>query len=141
LKENLLNITICYRMMKNYTAAKSTALKAAQKERGWGRPYMEIGEIYKAAIEACVRETKGGDWAKLDIDDKLVYKLAQEAYTRAKNVDASLVNEANQRITELSTLVPTREDIFFHKGRIVNGRMKIGGDCYSWIDEQVAVSL
>lgn len=141
LKENLLNITICYRMMKNYTAAKSTALKAAQKERGWGRPYMEIGEIYKAAIEGCVRETKGGDWAKLDIDDKLVYKLAQEAYTRAKNVDASLVNEANQRINELSTLVPTREDIFFHKGRIVNGRMRIGGDCYSWIDEQVAVSL
>lgn len=141
LKENLLNITVCYRMMKNYTAAKSTALKAAQREKGWGRPYMEIGEIYKAAVEACVRDTKGGDWAKLDIDDKLVYKLAQEAFARAKNVDPSLVNEANQRTNELSTLVPTREDIFFHKGRIVNGRMRIGGDCYNWIDEQVAVSL
>lgn len=141
LKENLLNITVCYRMMKNYTAAKSTALKAAQKERGWGRPYMEIGELYKAAVEACIRDTKGGDWAKMDIDDKLVYKLAQEAFARARNVDPSLVNEANQRISELSTLVPTREDIFFHKGRIVNGKMRIGGDCYGWIDEQVAVSL
>ncbi len=141
LRENLLNITICYRMMKNYTAARSTALKAAQKEKGWGRPYMEIGELYKAAVEACVRDTKDGDWAKLDIDDKLVYRLAQEAYARARRDDPSLANEANQRINELSTLVPTREDIFFHKGRIVNDRMKIGGDCYDWINEQVAVSL
>jgi len=141
LRENHLNITISYRMMKNYTAARSTALRAAQKEKGWGRPYMEIGEVYKAAVEACIRDTKGGDWAKMDIDDKLVYKLAQEAYSRAKSVESSLANEANQRISELSTLVPTREDIFFHKGRIVNDRMKIGGDCYGWINEQVAVSL
>ncbi|MEX2117457.1 MAG: tetratricopeptide repeat protein [Bacteroidota bacterium] len=141
LRENLLNITVCYRMMRNYTAAKSTAMKALQKEKGWGRPHMEIGEIYKAAVEACIRNTKGGDWAKMDIDDKLVYKLAQDAFSRAKSVESSLSNEANQRINELSTLVPSREDIFFHKGRIVNGRMKIGGDCYSWIDEQIAVSL
>jgi hypothetical protein len=77
----------------------------------------------------------------MDIDDKLVYKLAQEAFSRAKSVEPSLANEANQRISELSTLVPSREDIFFHKGRIVNDRMKIGGDCYGWINEQVAVSL
>ena len=102
---------------------------------------MEIGEVYKAAVEACIRDTKGGDWAKMDIDDKLVYRLAQEAFSRAKSVESSIANEANQRINELLTLVPTREDIFFHKGRIVNDRMKIGGDCYGWINEQVAVSL
>ncbi len=141
LRDNHLNITVCYRMMKNYAAARSTALRAAQKEKGWGRPYMEIGEVYKAAVEACIRETKGGDWAKMDIDDKLVYKLAQESFARSKSVESSLVNEANQRIGELSTLVPSREDIFFHKARIVNDRMKIGGDCYGWINEQVAVSL
>ncbi|HEX9615458.1 MAG TPA: tetratricopeptide repeat protein, partial [Bacteroidota bacterium] len=75
LKENYLNITVCYRMMKNYTAARSTALRAAQKDRGWGRPYVEIAEVYKSAVENCIKDTKDGDWSKMDIDDKLMYRL------------------------------------------------------------------
>lgn len=141
LRENYLNITVCQRMMGNYSAARSTALRAAQRERGWGRPYMELAEVYKAAVEACIRTSKSGDWSKLDIDDKLVYRLAQDAFVRAREVESSLANEANQRYNELATLVPTREDIFFNKDRIVNGRMRITGSCYSWIEEQVSVSL
>ncbi|MBI4419035.1 MAG: tetratricopeptide repeat protein [Ignavibacteriales bacterium] len=141
LRENYLNITVCYRMMKNFTAARSTVLRAAQKERGWGRPYMELGEVYKAAVEACIKDKKNGDWSKLDIDDKLVYRLAQDAFTKARQEEASLASEANQRYNELSTLVPSREDLFFNKDRIINNRMRIMGSCYSWIEEQVAVSL
>jgi len=141
LKENYLNITVCYRMMKNYTSARTTAHRAAQKEKGWGRPYMEIAEVYKSAVENCIKDVKGGDWAQLDIDGKLVYRLAQLLYEKAKSVEPSLANEANQRIRELSTLVPTREDLFFHKDRIVNGMMSVGGECYGWIDEKVPVSL
>ncbi len=141
LRENHLNITVCYRMLKNYTAARATAMRAAQRERGWGRPYMEIAEVYKSAVENCIREAKGGDWALMDIDDKLVYRLAQDSFARAKAVEPSLANEANQRMNELSTLVPTKEDLFFHRARIVNGRMEVAGQCYGWVGEQVSVSL
>lgn len=140
-RENWLNIAVSYRQMKNYAAAKSTAIRAAQMEKGWGQPYIELAEIYKAAVENCVRESKGGDWAKLDIEDKLVYGLSQQAYERAKSIDKTLTNECNQRIKELSTLVPSKEDLFFNKARIVNGKMAIAGQCYKWIDEEVSVSL
>ncbi len=140
-RDNRLNIAVCYRQMKNYAAARSTALRAAQMDRKWGQPYIEIAEIYKAAVENCIRESKGGDWSKLDIEDKLVYTLAQQSYERAKSVDRSLSNECTQRINELSTLVPSKEDLFFNNARIVNGKMAIAGQCYKWIEEEVSVSL
>ena len=110
-------------------------------DRKWGQPYIEIAEIYKAAVENCIRESKGGDWSKLDIEDKLVYALAQQSYERAKSVDRSLSNECTMRINELSTLVPSKEDLFFNNARIVNGKMTIAGQCYKWIEEEVSVSL
>ncbi len=139
LKENLLNITVCYREMNNYSAARTYALRAAQREKGWGRPYFEIAEVYKAAVERCIRETKGGDWSKLDINDKLVYKLAADSYARAKTVESSNSNEADIRFRELSTLVPSREDYFFHRVKIQNGKMVIESPCYTWIGEPVPV--
>jgi tetratricopeptide (TPR) repeat protein len=139
LKENLLNISICYREMGNYSQARTFAQRAAASERGWGRPYIEIGEIYKAAVEDCIRNTKGGDWGKLDINDKLVYRLAQEAYARAKAVEPGIANEADRLSRELASLVPAREDYFFHRSRILNGKMAIQGPCYAWIKDEVTV--
>jgi tetratricopeptide (TPR) repeat protein len=139
LRENLLNITICYRELRNYSAARNYSLRAAQREKGWGRPYMEIAEVYKSSVEDCIRNSKGGDWSKLDINDKLVYKLAWDSYMRAKNVDASLANEAELRMRELSTLVPSREDYFFHRDKIKDGNMEIDSSCYTWIGEPVPV--
>ena len=139
LKENLLNIALCFRELKNFESARSYAQRAAQREKGWGRPYMEIGEIYKATVEDCVMNSKGGDWAKLDLNDKLVYRLAQESYLRAKAVESNIAAEADRRTKELSTLVPTKEDYFFHREKIKNGKMEILGSCYVWIREAATV--
>jgi tetratricopeptide (TPR) repeat protein len=139
LRENHINITVCYRQMRNYSAAKAYALRTAQREKNWGQPYMELAEIYKAAVEQCVRESKGGDWERLDINDKLVYQLAYSKFERAKQVDPSLTAQANQRMAELKTLIPLKEDYFFHKDLIKDGKMEVRGDCYTWIDEAVAV--
>lgn len=139
LKENFLNISVCYREMKNYTLARTYAQRAASSDKGWGRPYIEIAEVYKAAVEDCIKDTKGGDWAKLDIDDKLVYKLAQESYARAKAVEPGIANEASQLSNALSTLVPSTEDFFFYRGSVQNGKMTIKGKCYEWIKESVTV--
>jgi len=83
--------------------------------------------------------SKGGDWAKLDLNDKLVYRLAQESYLRAKAVESNIAAEADQRTKELSTLVPTKEDYFFHREKIKNGKMEILGSCYVWIREAATV--
>jgi tetratricopeptide (TPR) repeat protein len=139
LRENYLNITVCYRELKNYSAARSYALRAVQKEKGWGRPYVEIAEVYKASVEECIRDSRGGDWARMDFNDKLVYKLAADSYMRAKSVESILANEVDQRVRELSTLVPAREDYFFHRDRIQNGKIDIQSSCYTWINEPVSV--
>ncbi|HEX9829091.1 MAG TPA: tetratricopeptide repeat protein [Bacteroidota bacterium] len=139
LKENFLNISVCYREMKNYDQARSYTQRAATSDKGWGRPYIELGEIYKSSVEDCVMNSKAGDWSKLDINDKLVYRLAQEAYTRAKSVEPGIANEANQLSNALSTLVPSREDYFFNKNRIQDNKMAIEGSCYNWIKEAVTV--
>jgi len=139
LKENHLNISDCHRMLGNFTAARASALKGAQADRSWGRPYIVIADIYKAAVERCIMQTKGGDWAKLDIDDKLVYKLAQDYFARAKAIEPAITAEANQRITELSTLVPAKEDLFFYRSRIQNNKMTLQSPCYDWIGESVPV--
>lgn len=139
LKENWLNISTCYREMKNFTQARVYAQRAASSDKGWGRPYIEIAEIYKAAVEDCIMSTKGGDWSKLDINDKLVYKLAQESYARAKQVEPGIANEANQLSNALSTLVPSKEDYFFYRSSIQNGKMAIQGKCYEWVKESVTV--
>lgn len=95
---------------------------------------MEVGEIYKAAVEHCVMTNKNGDWTKLDLDDKLVYKTAANSFQRARSVDPSLANEALQRESDLRTLVPTREDLFFNQARIVDGKIALTSSCYQWID-------
>lgn len=139
IKENYLNISTCYRMLGNFAAARSAALKAAQADRTWGRPYMEIAEIYKSAVEKCVMQSKGGDWSKLDLDDKLMYKLAQDNFARAKAVEPLLANEANQRVVELNTLIPAKEDLFFYRSRISNGKISLQSSCYDWVGEAVSV--
>ncbi|MBI3111873.1 MAG: tetratricopeptide repeat protein, partial [Ignavibacteriales bacterium] len=138
-KENYLNIAWCHRELKNFESARTYAQRAAQRERGWGRPYMEIAEIYKSAVEDCIMNSKEGDWAKMDLNDKLVYKLAHESYQRAKSVEPGIAGEADQRARELSTLVPTREDYFFHRDKIKDGKLDIQGSCYTWIKETATV--
>ncbi|MEX0603008.1 MAG: hypothetical protein WD295_06680, partial [Bacteroidota bacterium] len=61
------------------------------------------------------------------------------SYIRAKSVEPSLGNEANQLIAQLNTLTPMKEDYFFNRARIKEGRMEIQGSCYSWIGETVSV--
>jgi tetratricopeptide (TPR) repeat protein len=138
-KEIILNIAVCYRELNDLIRARNWALRASRKDRNWGRPYIEIAQIYEAAVAECVRKTKGGDWTKLDFTDKLVYRLAEEYYQRAKRVDPDVENEADQRIKNLETLVPTQEDYFFNRRKIKNGKILIKGNCYDWIKESITV--
>ncbi|CUU06441.1 Tetratricopeptide repeat-containing protein [Candidatus Kryptobacter tengchongensis] len=138
-KEIILNIAVCYRELDNFEQARIWARRAMAKDKNWGRPYLEIAQIYEAAVAKCVKTTKGGDWTKIDFVDKLVYQLAVEYYELAKKIDPSVANEANQRIKNLETLVPTQEDYFFNKRKIKEGKIAITGGCYDWIGESITV--
>ncbi len=138
-KEIILNIAVCYRELENFEQARIWARRAMAKDKNWGRPYIEIAQIYEATVAKCVKTTKGGDWTKIDFIDKLVYQLAVEYYELAKRIDPSVINEANQRIKNLETLVPTQEDYFFNKRKIKDGKIPITGGCYDWIGESITV--
>jgi len=137
-KENLLNIALCYRELKNFSAARTYAQRAAAKDRNWGRPYLEIAQIYEATVADCVTGTKGG-WTNMKLDDRLVYKLAQEYYARAKATEPKVAPEADARSRGLETLVPQQEDYFFNKDKIRDGKIAIYGSCYEWIGESITV--
>lgn len=137
-KENLLNIALCYRELNNYSAARTYAQRAAAKDKSWGRPYIEIAQVLESNVADCVLNTKGG-WTNMKLDDRLVYKLAQEYYARARAIDPKLASEADVRSRNLETLVPQQEDYFFNKDKIRDGKIAIFGSCYEWIGESITV--
>lgn len=137
-KETILNIAICYRELKNLPTARTYAERAAAKDHSWGRPYLEIALIYEAQVQQCVVSVRGG-WDKLKFEDKVVYRLAQEYYGRAKSIDPKIAVEAESGARHLDSLVPTQEDYFFNKSQIRTGKVAVTGSCYDWIDESITV--
>lgn len=137
-RETVLNIAVCYREMKNYSSARTYAQRAAAKDRNWGRPYIEIAQIYEAAVQTCVLTVRGG-WDDLKFVDKVVYRLAQEYYVKAKSIDPQVSVEAGTRARHLDSLVPTKEDYFFNRSEINDGKIVIADGCYDWIGESITV--
>ena len=138
-KETTLSIAVCYRELGDFPAARRHAQRAAAKDRSWGLPYIEISQVYEAQVQECVLSVRGG-WDKLEFEDKIVYRLAQEYYRRAKSIDPEVSAEAETRARHLDTLVPTQEDYFFNKSMITDGnKIAVTGECYEWIREKITV--
>jgi hypothetical protein len=66
-----------------------------------------------------------------------VYLLAQNTYRRAVSLDPNL-SQAKDRISALSSSVPTQEDWFFHKKKS-GDVIPISGDCFRWIGKSATV--
>ncbi len=113
-----------YGRLNNFTTARSFVNKAKRIDPDNGLPYMIMAEIYENAVQYCSDQRREN---KLTYDDKLVYRLAQEELKKATK-DPTYAQTARRRINQLSTLVPTKEDLFMHKNRL-QPREK----CYSWI--------
>jgi tetratricopeptide (TPR) repeat protein len=137
-KEAVLQVSRAYRSLGNFQQARTYAQRATRMDRGWGDPLMEIAAIYEEVVEQCVVNVKGG-WANMKLEDRVVYKLAQEYYEQAANTDTRVANNARQRITFLANLIPQDEDYFFNREVIREGKIKIFGECYEWIDEEITV--
>ncbi len=133
-----LNIARAYRQLENFQQARSYAQQASRIDPNWGEPLMEIATIYEEVVERCVVRNRGG-WEHMELEDRVVYRLAQEYYQEAAQIDDRVAERARERAEFLHDLVPQDDHYFFNRELISNGKMEVFGACYEWIDEEITV--
>ncbi len=89
----------------DYGSARSQALKAAETKSGWGDPYLFIGDLYASSGKKCGPGT--------GFESQVVSWVAVDMYLKAKSVDPSISDKANNKIAIYRGFFPTKEDIFF----------------------------
>lgn len=87
------------------SAAKTQALKAAQKQNGWGNPYILLAQAYagagaKGMCGNNVFEKKAPYWAAID---KLQY---------ARSIDPSVAGKVNRLVSSYKEQLPNKSVIF-----------------------------
>jgi tetratricopeptide (TPR) repeat protein len=120
-----LSVAKAYSYKKNYAKARTSALKAAGLKKGWGLPYMLIGDCYAQSTKTC-DDSELGRYG--------VYWLAVDKYKKAKAVDSSLAADANKKIASISSRFPETKDVFFYG--------KKNGESYTvkcWINESTTI--
>lgn len=123
----MLSIAEAYLYAKNYSSARTYALKAAALKSNWGEPYIVIGDAYTYSSSSC-DDGELGKWG--------AYWAAADKYQKAKAVDNAAAEEANKKIARVSASFPTTKDLFFY------GKQK--GDAYTvacWINESTSVRV
>ena len=87
------------------SSGRSNANKAASLKKGFGKPYILIGDIYS-------KMSRGGcdDW-----NQRLAVLAALDKYQHAKSIDSEVADDANKRISNLSGALPTQEEGFMRK--------------------------
>ena len=109
---------------KKYSKAKQYARKAIEYNGEKGAPYILIAQMYAASP----------NWDSEPALNKCTYFAAIDKLQKAKSVDPSVTEQANELISTYSRYTPKDEDLFFigiKKGQTVN----IGG----WIGETTTV--
>jgi len=126
-KDFYFNLGLIYKEQGKLSKARQYFESANSKAGGWGMAIFSIGLLYEQSARNCT----------FDFNTKLVYLLAQDTYRRAVSIDPSL-SQARDRISALSSSVPTQEDWFFHKKKS-GDVIPITGDCFTWIGKSVTV--
>lgn len=128
-REYPLNMGICYKELGQFATARTYFNKAAEIDKNWGLPYIYEATLYQAAVQKC---------GSFEFMDKVVLQLAVDTYRKAKSIDPSVANIADEAIQSLSNSVPTKEEYFFR--RLKSGTtIKIEGPCYNWIGKSITV--
>jgi len=116
--------SIQFRKLKQYSAARTTALDAAKLKPNWGRPYMLIGDMYGSSARNC-----GDAW-----NQRLAILAAIDKYAYAKSIDPSVADDANKSISRYNSSKPSIEDGF---SRGIKEGQTVKAGC--WIGESVKV--
>lgn len=117
---------IYYKDLKNSPRSKQYANKSLEYNPNNGKVYFLIGMLYATAKNVYPDDP---------VLSKTVFWAAVDKFAKAKQVDPSLADGANEMISTYSKYFPTKEEIFFSKD--LNGKTSftVGG----WIGETTAV--
>jgi tetratricopeptide (TPR) repeat protein len=126
-KKVLCEMAICYKELGQLSTARRHARRASDIDAQYGYPFIVVGEVYEASVEACMNQ-RGERTAKFD--DKLVLWFAYKEYEKAQR-DLEWREYAKRRIDYLKTQIPSEDDIFFHKEAWEAKKTEL--ECYNWI--------
>lgn len=113
-----LSIADCYIKMGSTGAALSATNSAIANDPSFGRAYMLRGSIYATLAKSCK-----------DFEKKAAYWVVVDQFIKAKNVDPSLSETCNSRITTYSAYFPATGEIFFQTDE--NGATLKVGESYT----------
>jgi len=108
-----------------YSESRSFALQAISLKQDWGAPYILIGNAYAASSKNCGNN---------DFEKAAVFLAAVDKFTKAKNVDESASEEANELINRYKDYFPNVENAFFY-GFQEGAEYTIG----CWINESTTI--
>lgn len=109
----------------NFSQARSNAQRILQINPNYGKAYIFIGDLYASSSSMCNADDLGG---------KTVFWAAIDMYYKAKSIDPSVAEEANNKINQYSRYFPASTDLFF--------RDMVEGTSYTvgcWINESTII--
>ncbi len=116
-------IAAIYAQMKRYPQARTHALRAANHNNKKGEPYILIAMMY----------ADSNIFPDDRILQKTVYWAAVDKLERARSIDPSVRERAQQLINTYRQYFPTKEEVFFKPELRVGEPFVVGG----WINETV----
>lgn len=119
------NIALLNLNNKQFSASRNYARRALEINPNMGKAYILIGDAYASSSNLCSDDKLGG---------KSVFWAAVDKYSRAKQVDPSVEETANEKIAKFSAYFPDQETAFFNSIH--------DGDPFSvgcWIGESTTV--
>ena len=104
--------------------AVESANNAISLKPAWGDPYLLLGQAY----------ILGKNSFKDNFEQETVFWVAVDMFQKAKSLDPSIAEKANNLINEYSRYFPTKEDVFF-RTLAVGQPYNVGG----WINKTTTV--
>ncbi|MBQ4549227.1 MAG: hypothetical protein IJA42_08635 [Bacteroidales bacterium] len=92
-------------MNKNYEQGRTYARRAYELDKSNGEPFIIIGQLYAASAKDC---------GTGDFYSKTAFWAAVDQFEKAKSIDPSLKDKANELINAYVHYFPTIESIFFN---------------------------
>lgn len=132
-----LKMSNAYLNQEELRDARKYARQAINYDSEWGKPYIQIADIYAQAVSQCTSDRK------LTPKDKAVYWLVLDYLDKAEAVNQSAASEVNRKYKSYKPVTPTKSEKFFWKPPLEEGEdFKINGklnECYGWINETTTV--
>lgn len=94
-----------YSMEEQFETAREYAYKSLDLIPKDGDLYIMIGDMYASSADQCGNN---------DLTSKEAYWAAVDKYQKAKQIDSSVADKANDRIKTYKQYFPRKETIFFH---------------------------